>query len=470
MLARTETVQVANVRRNLTLRRAALEYAVSVMTEPANGAEATATRQRVLRVAFPEAARVALTILLTLDMSTIEALARRASAYNAGTYFSAIGTLRAHADRNGPALFTRPLLLETGEPIMLGTIFVSLSVMNTLGVFASPLMQRFWRRWLALAGDAVDSMRVERFDCVGLFAYMAGESLSNLERLPDVRPSIALPNIIEMVARGLDLRRPGTAAAILTSNDIWHEASVIDVFRRHAAIALNTNDVMALAFTLPPGDASVCAAVVDLLEQRDQLRSLLLTPAGERQETLLFTGRVIDDDDDTNYEWLHEHLRDTVVPAAARLVRANPDAPSPFLVRNAAGQTPFMVYAERMALLHEVVDVTGGTEWRDGFWAPFAPLPGSELPAIVMVLRQHEYDWFRIALRALSPTVVDNDRIVAVFNYILRERQQTRANASALAGWDDCIAAIIGQLPATSLRRAALAEYMAGAQLCRRRL
>jgi hypothetical protein len=445
MLARTETVQVANARRNLTLRRAALEYAVSVMTEPANGAEATATRQRVLRVAFPEAARVALTILLTLDMSTIEALARRANAYNVDVYFSAIDTLRAHADRNGPALFTRPLLLETGEPIMLGAIHVSLAAMNTLGVFASPLMQRFWLHWLALAGDAVDSMHVERHNCIGLFAYMAGESLSNLERLPDVRPSLALPPIIEMVARGLDLRRPGTAAAILTSNDIWHEASVIDVFRRHAAIALNSNDVMALAF-------------------------MLLTPAGERQETLLFAGRVIDDDDDTNYQWLHEHLRDTVVPAAARLVRANPDAPSPFLVRNAAGQTPFMVYAERMALLHEVVDVTGGTEWRDGFWAPFAPLPDSELPAIVMMLQRHEYDWFRIALRSLSPTVVDNDRIVAVFNYILRERQQVVTNASALAGWDDCIAAIIGQLPATSPRRAALAEYMAGAQLCRRRL
>jgi len=471
MLARTETVQVANVRRNLTLFQAILTYSISIMMPDADAP----SRQRILRMAYPDVALMALTTLLALDLSTIEIIARKTRRFDARQYFAAIDTLREHANRCGPALFTRPLRLESGERIMLGAIRASLLIMNAMDIFVSPVANAYWKALNGYLGEFANTIQLETPDCIGVYAYIAHESLTNFDRLPRGQVAVELKFIDQYAHRGLNLRRPETAAAILAvTPDIWYPMDTVKTFRDYPAIALNAPPTgkfgLALGLHIPTiDDFSVCAKIVKLLRKRGQLEAMLLRPidpADPNRDTLLFAARNVpipDDHHDLDTIWPLKNMHEIVVPAASHFMRTHPNAPSPFLVRDAAGMTPLMVYMQRgyTFMMDLVYAHDTDFEWSHGYWGPFEPLPATlptvaGLPAIILPLELHDFEVFELSIQGLNSTLVDNDIAFVIAVYIEHKMFEYTFQSDVVRNFRRAFRQLADQLPDTSARKARL--------------
>lgn len=471
MLARTDTVQVINVRRNLTLFQAVLTYSVSIMMPDAD----TPNRQRILRMAYPDVALVALTTLLVLDLSTMEIVARKTGHFDARQYFAAVDTLREHTNRCGPALFTQPLQLESGERVMVGSIMISLAIMAGMGIFSSPIAGAYGRAWDQYMGEMLDTARLESPDCIGVYAYMAHESLTNFDRVPRGQVAVQLVNIDKYVERGLNLRRPETAVAILAvTPEIWHPIATIKTFRDYPAIALNTPSTgkfgLALGLHIPTiDDFSTCDKIVKLLHKRGQLEAMLLQPidpVDPNRDTLLFAARDVpipDDHHDLDTIWPLKNMHEIVVPAASRFMRTHPNAPSPFLVRDAAGMTPLMVYMQRgyTFMMDLVYAHDDDFEWSHGYWGPFEPLPATlptvaGLPAIILPLELYDYEVFELAIEGLNPTLMDNDVVFVIADFIERKMFEHILENEVARSFRHAFRELVNRLPDTSARKARL--------------
>jgi len=488
MLARTDEAQAAAMQRDMPMRQAAAEYIATVLAvgDGSRTAEAATDRQRLLRRAHPNVALVALTLALALDAWTMRALRRYVNPIvedqNAPAYLRAIDTLRTHADRQGSALYTEPLMLPAGERIMVGAIEVSLYAEQ----FDSHSTNYFIPTLLVQLRLSPTPTQVEQPGCIGVFDYLCHPSVCN--HISSRRVLLDIPPLIQ---RGVVLARPETAAALILCVYMVFDARAVNrQFLMSPAIMLNAPPTGRFKTPLVHAleNDTVCEAVVQLLEARNQLSSLLLTPADPLdplQETVMFAAAAhwhesVDPAHTvrSTSKWrrtISDNMKDFVVPAARRFMAANPGAPSPFLVRNSAGFTPLMEY-----ILHAwdagriIVDDT----WNDGIWGIFEPMPATDefaagtpaLAALVCEAVREDYgadheEFIKMTLD-LSPAVIDDDRIlgvVAALQHLYRTDTyapgQSRGFKRGVLA--EAVHAIMRRLPPTSPRRLAIIQAVA---------
>jgi hypothetical protein len=376
-LAQADPAQVALRRRELTNREAAARYANPYTSDE---------ERRLLRRAFDHVAEMALALLLVLDL---ELLDRLNFSRDFDLYEKRLRELLVETERNGPAIFVRPLHYPTtpnpnhgrsGAPIrvMVGAInfWLGYYMVDFQSVAARQLL-RIRRNHVAL----FDSIR-ETPESDSLFAFLNTDIPGNQDGLPweIVRDSLG---------GGVDPRRPDAGAALCQMDFSFRANPRFVEFLRDNNVVLDS----------PPNELGFrpinYALINDNLEwviQTLELQGRLYDVLAERtatqkgpqwlREPIMFGALEFVAGQRVSSSLIMQIAR-LIVPAADRLKKQG--YPSLFLQRNQAGLTPLAAYlAENVFIPDSANDWSVHKNmivWAEGGWEPWEIVNGR--PAIM---------------------------------------------------------------------------------------